>query len=124
VPLLAFLVLAGGGGGLVVRRRRRMGSPEGAELQLRELSDVLRATGREPAPGATLLAIQSRLSRAVGPEAARYVAALRESRYGRRRRARPGPAERSAFRWALARRAGPLGWWKALRAIPLGGPRA
>jgi transglutaminase-like putative cysteine protease len=124
VPLLAFLVLAGGGGGLVVRRRRRMGSPEGAELQLRELSDALRATGREPAPGATLLAVQSRLSRAVGPEAARYVAALRESRYGRRRRARPGPAERSAFRWALARRSGPLGWWKALRAIPLGGPRA
>jgi transglutaminase-like putative cysteine protease len=124
VPLIAFLILAGGAGGLVVHRRRRLRSPEGAELQLRELSDALRATGREPAPGATLLAIQNRLSRAVGPEAARYAAGLRESRYGRRRRARPGPAERSAFRWALARRSGPLGWWKALRAIPLGGPRA
>ena len=108
----------------MTRRRRRLRSPQGAELQLRELREALQATGREAAPGATLLAIQDRLSRAVGPEAARYAAALRESRYGRRRRARPGPAERSSFRWALARHSGPLGWWKALRAIPLGGPRA
>ena len=83
-----------------------------------------RPRAEAPAPGATLLAIQARLSQAVGPDAARYAAALRESRYGRRRRARPGPAERSSFRWALARHSGPLGWWKALRAIPLGGPRA
>lgn len=124
IPLFAFLLIVGGGGAIVVRRRRRLSSPEGAELQLRELSDALRATGRETAPGATLLAIQNRLSRAVGPEAARYAAGLRESRYGRRRRARPGAAERRSFRWALARRSGPLGWWKALRAIPLGGPRA
>ena len=124
VPLLAFLVLAGGGTGLVVRRRRRMHSPEGADLQLRELSDALRATGREPSPGTTLLSIQETLRRAAGPEAARYAAALRESRYGRRRRKRPGPAERRSFRWALARHSGPLGWWKALRAIPLGGPKA
>ena len=124
VPLLGVLVLAGVGGGIVVRRRRRLRSPQGADLQLRELLDALQATGRESSPGATLLAIQSLLSQAVGPEAARYAAALRENRYGRRRRARPGPAERSSFRWALARHSGLLGWWKALRAIPLGGPRA
>ena len=75
----------------MIRRRRRLRSPQGAELQLRELREALQATGREAAPGATLLAIQDRLSHAVGPDAARYAAALRESRYGRRRRARPGP---------------------------------
>ena len=47
VPLIGFLVLAGGGAGVVIRRRRRMRSPQGAELQLRELRDALEATGRE-----------------------------------------------------------------------------
>jgi hypothetical protein len=124
VPLVGFLVLAGGSAGVIVRRRRRLRSPKGADLQLRELTDALRATGREPSPGATLLTIQDLLRRAAGPEAARYAAALRESRYGRRRRARPGPAERRSFRWALARHSGPFGWWRALRAVPPGGPRA
>lgn len=124
VPLIAVLLIAGGSTGLIVHRRRRLRSPEGAELQLRELSDALRATGRAPSPGATLLSIQNHLGRAVGPDAARYAAKLRDNRYGPRRRARPGPAERSSFRWELARRSGPLGWWRALRAIPPGGPRA
>jgi protein-glutamine gamma-glutamyltransferase len=124
VPLLAFLAFAGGGTAVIVRRRRRLRSPEGAELQLRELEDALRATGRARAPGTTLSSIQEMLKSTVGPEAARYAAALRESRYGRRHRKRPGSAERRSFRWALARHSGPFGWWKAVRAVPLGGPKA
>ena len=82
------------------------------------------ATGCPAGPGTTLAAIQARLSAGAGPEAARYAGGLRESRYGRRPPRRPGPAERRAFRWALARSAGPLGWWRALRAVPRsGGPR-
>jgi len=122
VPLLVFLALGGGAAGIVTRRRRRLRSPEGAELQLRELRDAIAITGWAPGTGATLLAIQHRLSSAVGPEAARYAAGLGESRYGTRRRGRPGSAERRSLRWALARHAGPMGWWKALRAIPPGGP--
>ena len=123
VPLLAFLVAVATATGVVVRRRRRLRSPEGAQLQLRELCEALRATGHETSPGATLTAIQSRLRIAVGPDAARYAGALRDSRYGRRRKRRPGPSERRAFRWELARHSGLWGWWKALRAIPPGGPR-
>ncbi len=123
VPLIAIFVLGGLGTGVIVKRRRRLGSPEGAELQLRELTEALEATGWAPAPGATLSSIQGRLSAGVGPDAARYVAALRDSRYARRARRRPGPADRRSFRWALARRSGIWGWWKALRAIPPGGPR-
>ncbi len=124
LPLLAFLVVVATATGIVVRRRRRLRSPEGAQLQLRELCDALRATGHETSPGTTLTAIQSRLRNAVGPDAARYAGGLRDSRYGRRRKRRPGPSERRAFRWELARHSGLWGWWKALRAIPPGGPRA
>jgi protein-glutamine gamma-glutamyltransferase len=123
IPFLAFLGLAGGAGAIVSRRRRRMRSPRGAELQLRELHDALAAAGLAAGSGATLLAIQHRLSAWAGPDAARYVAALSDSRYGARRRKRPGPAERRAFRWALARNAGIWRWWKTLRAVPPGGPR-
>ena len=123
VPFLVVLAAGVGASALVVHRRRRLRSPAGADLQLRELADALRATGRDPRPGTTLMAIQAELSSTVGPAAARYAAGLRESRYGRRTRKRPGPGERRSFRAALARRSGRLGWWKALRAVPLGGPR-
>jgi hypothetical protein len=124
LPFLAVLGLVGAGGGVIARRRRRLRSPGGAVLQLRELADALRAAGREVDSGTTLLGMQAELGQAVGPEGARYAAALRESRYGRRPRRRPGPAERRALRWALARQQGLFGWWRALRAIPLGGPKA
>ncbi len=123
LPLLVVLGIGGAATGVITRRRRRLRSPQGAELQLRELREALAATGNPPAPSLTLAVIQARLSFTAGPEAARYVAALGESRYGRRHRRRPGPAERRAFRWAIARSAGFFGWWKALRAIPFGGPR-
>lgn len=122
--LLAVLGLGGGSGGIVVHRRRRLRSPEGAELQLREIRDALTLTGPSAAAGTTLTAIGERMRGAAGPDAARYVTGLLESRYGRRSRKRPGSAERRAFRWALACNAGVFGWWRALRAIPPGGPRA
>lgn len=124
LPLMALAALGAGGAGVIVRRRRRMRTPEGAELQLSELRDAMALTGRPALAGTTLGVIQERLSHVAGPEGSRYAGALIESRYGRRPRRRPGPAERRSFRWALARSAGPLGWWKALRAIPPGGPRA
>jgi transglutaminase-like putative cysteine protease len=124
LALLAILGLGGGAGGIVVRRRRRLRSPEGAALQLGELRDALALTGSPAVPGTTLAAIGERLRSIAGPEAARYASGLLESKYGRRTRRRPGPDERRAFRWALARNAGVFGWWRALRAIPPGGPRA
>jgi len=84
----------------------------------------MNAMGLGAGPGTTLAAMQARLSATAGPDAARYAGALLESRYGRRPSRRPGPSERRAFRWALARSTGPAGWWRALRAVPPGGPRA
>jgi len=121
---IALLCLGGGAAGVVLRRRRRLASPDGARLQLRELQDAMEMTGRPGGPGTTLAAIRARLSAEAGPDAGRYAGALLESRYGRRPRRRPGASERRAFRWALARQGGPLGWWRALRAVPLGGPRS
>ncbi len=124
VPGLVVLALFGSGAGVAIHRRRRLRSPAGAELQLREIRDALAGIGRAVPAGATLLSVQEALAASAGSDAARYAGALRESRYSRRPRRRPGPAERRAFRWALARSAGPFGWWRALRAVPPGGPRA
>ena len=124
LAVLAAFVIGGSAASVVYRRRRRLRTAEGGRLQLRELQEAMSATGFPAGPGTTLATIQSRLSVTAGPDAARYAGGLLESRYGRRSRRRPGPAERRAFRWALARSAGPLNWWRALRAVPPGGPRA
>lgn len=122
---VGFLVVAGLGsayGGVAFLRRRRMLSPAGPELQVRELARALERLGWEVPPGGTLLEIERRLRAQAGPSAARYVAALREHRYRATRPRPPGPEERSALRRALRRGAGPFGWWRALRALPPGGP--
>lgn len=111
-------------GGLAFLRRRRLLSPDGADAQVRELSRALERLGWDVPPGGTLLQIEQRLREYAGPAAARYVAALREHRYRAAHPRRPGPDERGALRRELRRRAGagPLGWWRTLRALPPGGP--
>jgi len=123
LPFLAVFALLGVGGAVGYRRRRRLVSPEGAGPQLRELMQALPLTGRAAPPGTTLLALERRLEGSLGLDAASYAAGLRENRYRSGTPRRPGPAQRSAFRRALAQGSGPLGWMRALRAIPPGGPR-
>ncbi len=121
IPLLIILA-AGALGAVYSRRRRRLFAPEGAGAQLRELEGALPLLGDRHTPGTTLLAIERRLA-ALGPDAARYPAALRANRYRAGRPRRPGPRERRLLRRALGRGRGPRGWIRALLAIPLGGPR-
>lgn len=123
VPSFALVLLAGALATTTLRRRRRLISREGAGLQLRELVQALERMGHTSTPGATLGAIGERVRGVAGDEAADYVAGLRDNRFAPGLPRRPGPVERRAFRSALARRAGPRGWWHALRAIPPGGPR-
>jgi protein-glutamine gamma-glutamyltransferase len=108
---------------LYQRRRRRLISPEGAEPQLRELVRALPLVGYEAKSGTTLLGIERAFAGTAGPEAARYPAALRANRYGRRNPRRPDPRDRRMLRRALGRGRGPVGWFRALLAIPPGGPR-
>ena len=106
-------------------RRRRMLRPEGAAFQLRELEEALPRLGYGFPPGATLLDIERRLEPA-GPAASRYVARLRANRFVAGSPRRPGGEERRALRRALARSSdlrAPRARWRALRAIPPGGPR-
>lgn len=106
-------------------RRRRMLRPEGAAFQLRELEEALPRLGHVFPPGATLLDIERRLEPA-GPAASRYVAKLRANRFVAGSPRRPGGEERRALRRALARSSAlwaPRARWRALRAIPPGGPR-
>lgn len=99
--------------GLVLGGRARRtddGPPELAELRR-----VLARTGRAPAPGTTLHAIEATLA---GDAAAQgYVRALRLRRYGA---AAPAvtPAGRAALRRALAAGLGPLGRLRAWSAMP------
>lgn len=123
LPFLAVLAVLGVGGAVGYRRRRRLVAPEGAGPQLRELMRALPRTSRATPPGTTLLGVERRLEDRLGPEAAAYASGLRENRYRSGNPRRPGPAERSAFRRALAHGSGPLGWLRAIRAIPPGGPR-
>ena len=125
-PLAELIGLAALAGGIALhrRRRRRMLSPEGAELQVQELVAALPVTGVPAPAGATLGAIEAELGRSAGPDAARYAAGLRQNRYRAGRPRRPGPHERRLLRGALARGRGPLGFLRALRAIPPGGPSA
>jgi transglutaminase-like putative cysteine protease len=124
VPFLVFTGAFLAFGGVRHRRRRRLLSPAGAALQVRELEDALHAAGRASARGTTLLQIERILGDIAGPRAARYAASLRENRYSADRPRRPGPDARRELRSALARGRGPVGWLRALRAIPPGGPRA
>jgi transglutaminase-like putative cysteine protease len=107
VGALALVLLANLG--LAYLRR-----PSAAELAA-EIERAFARCGRPLEAELTLTALAGDL--ADNPAAAAYVSALADVRYGQRR---PGPAAggRSALRHWLARGNGPLGWLRALWALP------
>jgi transglutaminase-like putative cysteine protease len=121
---LAFAALAVvGWAGLRQLMRRRPTTPaEAAEAQLRELESALSRLGWRLPGGTTLSAIERRLARLAGPNAAGYAARLRAHRYEADSPGPPDRVARRALRTALARAAGRNGRLRALMAIPPGGP--
>ena len=105
------------------RRRALLLRPEGAEPQLRELERAVPLLGRPTGPRVTLLGIERAFATALGPDAARYPAALRDNRFAAGTPRRPGPEQRRLLRRALGHGKGIRGRLRALRAIPPGGPR-
>jgi hypothetical protein len=118
VVLLALLAIAAGAVALRTRRRRR--APRPADPWLAELERALRRAGRPADAATTLAALEQRLG--ASPEAAAYVRALAQARYGYGDRA-PTAAERRALRAELARGLGASGHIRALWALPPGAPR-
>jgi protein-glutamine gamma-glutamyltransferase len=110
--LLILLVL-----GVVVRRGSITPTGPGEQL-VAELERAMRRTGRPVADGVTLASLEQRFRRS--PGAASYLRSVRFARY-----AGDGPVptadERRALRSELAAGLGPLGWLRALWALP---PRA
>ena len=104
--------------GLGVRYALRR--PAGPEAFLTELERAFARCGRPLKPGVTLAGLERRL--ADFPEAAEYVHTLRAARYGGGS-ALPTREQRRALRRRLRAGLGPLGWARALFALPpLGGP--
>lgn len=99
--------------GLVVRRRRRTAMT--TEDYVAELERALRRSGRVPASGMTLAALERRLG--TGSSAAGYVRTLIEGRYGFGG-AVPSRAQRAALRRELAAGLGLRGRLRALWALP------
>jgi transglutaminase-like putative cysteine protease len=118
VVLLALLAIAAGAVALRTRRRRR--APRPADPWLAELERALRRAGRPADAATTLAALEQRLG--ASPEAAAYVRALAQARYGYGDRA-PTAAERRALRAELARGLGASGHIRALWALPPRAPR-
>jgi protein-glutamine gamma-glutamyltransferase len=109
VAALVLLALAG----LAFTRRAGRGA-----APLPELERALRRTRRAPGPGATLQALEAAFARS--PDAAAYVRALREQRYGGRG-GEPTLAQRRGLRSELGRGGGLIGRLRAWWALP---PRA
>jgi transglutaminase-like putative cysteine protease len=124
-PLLGAALLIGGAGyGLLAgARRRRLAAGTNADAQLREVAVALPRLGVRTAGGSTLLALERRLAGRRAREAATYLAALREHRFGAAGAEPPGPAARRAFRRALAASRGWRARLRGYRLIPPGGPR-
>ena len=118
----AALAAALGLGVVFVRRRRRLASGWAAEDQLRELREALERLGWPVAARTTLLALERRAAGVGRRGVARYASALRASRFEPAATKPPGPRQRRALRSALAAGGGPRRRWRALLAIPPGGP--
>ena len=124
LPIVLLILLALGVAGLWVysllheRRHRRASA---ADAQLAELRSALERMGHDLPPHTTLSALERRLGRLVGPAAARYVAVIRNRRYGPPGSDAPARADRVALRRELAAAGGRLGRIRAFLALP---PRA
>jgi hypothetical protein len=103
-------------------RRRRLESGAAAEDQLDEVVDALERFGWRIEPGTTLLALERRFTGVGRRGLARYLAALRRSRFEPQGASPPGSRERRALREAIAAGGGLRRRWRALLAIPPGGP--
>jgi hypothetical protein len=105
--ILAALLL-----GLSVLWWRRPRTPEAL---VEEFQRAFARCGRPLAPGMTLAALERRF--ADTPAAAEYVGALRRARYAGER-GLPSREQRRAVRRRLRRGLGPIGWVRALVALP------
>jgi transglutaminase-like putative cysteine protease len=99
---------------LAVRRRRRRATMTAAD-HVRELERALRRSGRTPVAGLTLSGLERRLGGT--SDAAGYVRALRDGRYGFGA-GLPSRAQRSALRRELRAGLGLRGRIRALWALP------
>jgi hypothetical protein len=106
-----------------VRPRRASGGGDAEDAQLAELRAALVRLGFALPAATTLLGLERRLGRTVGPDSASYVAGLRAHRFDPRAPAGPGLAERRALRRELTARGGLRARVRGLLAIPPGGPR-
>jgi protein-glutamine gamma-glutamyltransferase len=125
VLLVGFLMVGGVCGLFAIRRlriRRALGPEQLVDAQLAELRTALEQLGWDVPEHTTLLGLERRLDRAVGPDSARYVAALRAHRYDPRGPDGPGAQQRRALRRELTGRGGVRARLRGLRAIPPGGP--
>jgi hypothetical protein len=124
VGAIVALGLAGLGvwGGVVyARRRSRLRGPRAAEIQARELTLALDRLGWQLPAGVTLHSIERRFATAGRNSIASYARALGRYRFEPGPSRLPGPAERRSLRQALGR-GGVRRRWRALRAVPPGGP--
>jgi transglutaminase-like putative cysteine protease len=90
-------------------RRRRHSRPRPLPCGDAEVDRLVRLVGRlglDVAPGTTLYALEQRLTRLGGPEAAGYARRLRERRFGDAGEPPPGRADRRRLRHALAKGTG------------------
>jgi transglutaminase-like putative cysteine protease len=96
---------------------RRAGG-DAAEVALEELRTAVQRMGMAVAPSTTLALLERRLRTVAGPAAEHYARLLREHRYGREGARLPTGHDRRALRHDLAGLGGPLGWPRALHALP------
>jgi hypothetical protein len=125
VPLaICALLVLGVGATLVARVMRSRALPANAmvEAQLKELSSALARLRSWKPGGVTLMSLEHRLARFVGPRSAAYAAKLRAARYSAGPEARPSAAERRSLRRELGAGRGLRRRLRALVAIPPGGP--
>ena len=86
------------------------------ELALTELERAFVRTGRPLAAGVTLASLEHRFRSS--PEAAQYIRELRLARFGGPPDGAARLRERGALRAELGTGLGPLGWLRALWALP------